>query len=68
MFSSDDSHPRGAEPEFEKKEGYYMPHVKTQETLVKTQDDLDGVSAMWVMDHCGLTAKHIQAQRTACRD
>lgn len=35
MFSSDDSHPRGAEPEFEKKEVYYMPNVKNQETLVK---------------------------------
>ena len=43
MFSSDDSHPRGAEPEFEKKEVYYMPNVKNQETLVKIKEDLDGV-------------------------
>ena len=42
MFSSDDSHPRGAEPEFEKKEVYYMPNVKNQETLVKIKEDLDG--------------------------
>ena len=28
LFSSDDSHPRGAEPEFEKKEVYYMPNAK----------------------------------------
>ena len=68
MFSSDDSHPRGAEPEFEKKEVYYMPNVKNQETLVKIKEDLDGVSAMWVVDYCGLTVKDIQALRTAIRD
>lgn len=68
MFSSDDSHPRGAEPEFEKKEVYYMPNVKNQETLVKIKEDLDGVSAMWVVDYCGLTVKDIQALRTAIRE
>ena len=68
MFSSDDSHPRGAEPEFEKKEVYRMPNVKNQETLVKIKEDLDGVSAMWVVDYCGLTVKDIQALRTAIRE
>ena len=42
-----------------------MPNVKNQETLVKIKEDLDGVSAMWVVDYCGLTVKDIQALRTA---
>ena len=68
MFSSDDSHPRGAEPEFEKKEVYYMPNAKNQEMLTKIKGDLDGVSAVWVVDYCGLTVKDIQALRTAIRE
>ena len=68
MFSSDDSHPRGAEPEFEKKEVYYMPNVKNQETLVKIKEDLDGVSAMWVVDYRGLTVKEMQQLRRDIRE
>ena len=45
-----------------------MPNVKNQETLVKIKEDLDGVSAMWVVDYCGLTVKDIQALRTAIRE
>ena len=42
--------------------------MKNQETLVKIKEDLDGVSAMWVVDYCGLTVKDIQALRTAIRE
>ena len=45
-----------------------MPNVKNQETLVKIKEDLDGVSAMWVVDYCGLTVKDIPALRTAIRE
>ena len=45
-----------------------MPNVKNQETLAKIKEDLDGVSAMWVVDYCGLTVKDIQALRTAIRE
>ena len=45
-----------------------MPNVKNQETLVKIKEDLDGGSAMWVVDYCGLTVKDIQALRTAIRE
>ena len=45
-----------------------MPNVKNQETLSKIKEDLDGVSAVWVVDYCGLTVKDIQALRTAIRE
>ncbi len=45
-----------------------MPNAKNQETLVKIKEDLAGVSAVWVVDYCGLTVKEIQALRTAIRE
>ena len=45
-----------------------MPNVKNQETLSKIKEDLDGVSAVWVVDYCGLTVKDIQALRVAIRE
>lgn len=45
-----------------------MPNVKNQETLAKIKEDLDGVSAVWVVDYCGLTVKDIQALRVAIRE
>ena len=45
-----------------------MPNVKNQETLSKIKEDLDGVSAVWVVDYYGLTVKDIQALRVAIRE
>ena len=38
-----------------------MPNAKNQEMLTKIKEDLEGVSAVWVVDYCGLTVKEIQA-------
>ena len=45
-----------------------MPNVKNQETLSKIKEDLDGVSAVWVVDYCGLTVKEIQELRSNIRE
>lgn len=45
-----------------------MPNVKNQETLVKIKEDLEGVSAVWVVDYCGLTVKDIQTLRSEIRE
>ena len=45
-----------------------MPNVKNQETLVKIKEDLNGVSAVWVVDYCGLSVKEIQALRSEIRE
>ena len=45
-----------------------MAKVKNHERLVKFKEELDGVSAMWVVKDCGLTDKDIQALRTAIRE
>lgn len=45
-----------------------MPNAKNQETLVKIKEDLEGVSAVWVVDYCGLTVKDIQVLRSAVRE
>ena len=45
-----------------------MPNVKNQETLSKIKEELEGVSAVWVVDYCGLTVKDIQALRVAIRE
>ena len=45
-----------------------MPNVKNQETLVKIKEDLDGVTAMWVVDYRGLTVKEVQALRASVRE
>ena len=60
--------PAGAEHELEKKEVYNMPNVKNQETLVKIKEDLNGASAVWVVDYCGLSVKDIQALRREIRE
>ena len=45
-----------------------MPNMKNQETLAQIKEELEGVSAVWVVDYCGLTVKDIQALRTAIRE
>lgn len=45
-----------------------MPNVKNQETLVKIKEDLNGVSAVWVVNFCGLTVKEAQVLRRATRE
>ena len=45
-----------------------MPNAQNKEMLASIKEDLDGVSAMWVVDYCGLTVKDIQALRTAIRE
>ena len=60
--------PAGAEHELEKKEVYNMPNVKNQETLVKIKEDLNGASAVWVVDYYGLSVKDIQALRREIRE
>ena len=45
-----------------------MPNVKNQETLVKIKEDLDGISAMWVVDYRGLTVKEVQTLRASIRE
>ena len=34
-----------------------MPNMKNQETLAQIKEELEGVSAVWVVDYCGLTVK-----------
>ena len=41
-----------------------MPNMKNQETLAQIKEDLEGVSAVWVVDYCGLTVKEIQELRS----
>lgn len=36
--------------------------------LTKIKEDLEGVSAVWVVDYCGLTVKDIQALRVGVRE
>lgn len=45
-----------------------MPNVKKQESLRDITCDLDGVSAVWVVDYCGLSVKEIQALRSDIRE
>lgn len=45
-----------------------MPNVQNQETLVKIKEDLEGLTAMWVVDYRGLTVKEIQALRGSIRE
>lgn len=45
-----------------------MPNAKNQEMLTKIKEDLEGVSAVWVVDYCGLTVKDIQALRVGVRE
>ena len=45
-----------------------MPNMKNQETLSQIKQELDGVSAVWVVDYCGLTVKEIQELRSNIRE
>ena len=45
-----------------------MPNMKNQETLSQIKQELDGVSAEWVVDYCGLTVKEIQELRSNIRE
>lgn len=45
-----------------------MPNAKNQEMLTKIKADLEGASAVWIVDYCGLTVKEIQALRGAVRE
>lgn len=45
-----------------------MPNVQNQETLVKIKEDLDGISAMWVVDYRGLAVKQVQQLRNDIRE
>ena len=45
-----------------------MPNAKNQEMLANVKADLDGTSAVWVVDYCGLTVKQIQELRRSVRE
>ena len=45
-----------------------MPNMHNQETLANIKEDLDGISAMWVVDYRGLSVKQIQALRSNIRE
>lgn len=45
-----------------------MPNAKNVATLGKIKEDLEGASAVWVVDYCGLTVKEVQALRVSIRE
>ncbi len=45
-----------------------MPNAQNQETLAKIKEDLESVSAMWVVDYRGLSVKDIQTLRGSIRE
>ena len=45
-----------------------MPNMKNQETLAQIKEELEGVSAVGVVDYCGLTVKEIQELRSNIRE
>lgn len=45
-----------------------MPNAQNKETLTKIKEDLEGVSAVWVVDYRGLTVKQAQALRRSIRE
>lgn len=45
-----------------------MPNKKNVEMLSNIKADLEGSSAMWVVDYCGLTVKDIQTLRAGVRE
>lgn len=45
-----------------------MPNAKNQEMLANVKADLEGTSAVWVVDYCGLTVKQIQELRRSVRE
>lgn len=45
-----------------------MPNAQNKETLVKIKEELEGVSAVWVVDYRGLTVKEAQQLRREIRE
>lgn len=45
-----------------------MPNAQNKEMLTSIKEDLDGVSAMWVVDYRGLTVKEMQQLRREIRE
>ena len=45
-----------------------MPNAQNVETLAKIKDELDAVSAVWVVDYRGLTVKEAQQLRRNIRE
>lgn len=44
-----------------------MPNAQNKETLAKIKEDLEGVSALWLVDYRGLTVKEAQQLRRDIR-
>ncbi|WP_165169990.1 MULTISPECIES: 50S ribosomal protein L10 [unclassified Adlercreutzia] len=45
-----------------------MPNAQNTEMLSNIKADLDGVTAMWIVDYRGLTVKEVQALRGSIRE
>jgi large subunit ribosomal protein L10 len=45
-----------------------MPNARNMEMMENIKADLEGVSAVWVVDACGLTVKDTEALRRAIRE
>ena len=45
-----------------------MPNARNMEMMENIKADLEGVSAVWVVDACGLTVKDTEALRRASRE
>ena len=45
-----------------------MPNAQNIETLAKIKEDLQDVSAVWVVDYRGLTVKEVEALRRSIRE
>ena len=45
-----------------------MPNAQNVEMLSNIQADLDGVTAMWIVDYRGLTVKEVETLRGAVRE
>ena len=45
-----------------------MPNARNLEMMENIKADLDGVSAMWVVDACGLTVKQVEGLRRSIRE
>lgn len=51
-----------------KKEVHNMPNAQNVETLAKIKEELEGVSALWVVDYRGLSVKEAQQLRRSIRE
>lgn len=45
-----------------------MPNARNQEMMENIKADLEGVSAVWVVDACGLAVKEVEGLRRAIRE